>query len=158
MWGKAGKTIGILVYPWYGGERYVEFTVDIGTQSLERLHMNAFRYTGGIPSECLYDNLKQVVLYRKKASESRFNPEFMRCSEYYGFNVRLCWPYRPQTKGKVENSIRYIRNNFFRGLQFRSLQELNNHALAWMQKANNRVHGTAHCCQRNGKGRVPESG
>jgi transposase len=38
------------------------------------MHMNAFRYTGGIPSEILFDNMKQIVIDRKiKASESRFN-------------------------------------------------------------------------------------
>ncbi len=64
--------------------------------------MRAFRYTGGIPPEILYDNMKQVVLDRKvKAPESTFNRDFMRSSGYYGFNVRLCYPYRPQTKGKI---------------------------------------------------------
>ena len=123
--------------------RYVEFIIDIGTQNLENLHIHAFRYTGGIPDEILYDNLKQVVLDRKiKAGESTFNPEFQRFSEYYGFVTRLCWPRRPQTKGKVENSIKYIKNNFFRGLEFESLQDLNNLALSWIQKVNNKIHGS----------------
>ena len=123
--------------------RYVEFIIDIGTQNLENLHIHAFRYTGGIPDEILYDNLKQVVLDRKiKAGESTFNPEFQRFSEYYGFVTRLCWPRRPQTKGKVENSIKYIKNNFFKGLEFESLQDLNNLAHSWMQKVNNKIHGS----------------
>ena len=49
----------------YSRLRYVEFITDIRTQSLIKLHLNAFRYTGGIPSEILYDNLKQVVLERR---------------------------------------------------------------------------------------------
>ncbi|EQD69553.1 integrase catalytic subunit [mine drainage metagenome] len=89
----------------YSRYRYVEFTVDITTQSLIKLHLNAFRYTGGIPSEILYDNMKQVVLERRiKASESRFNEAFMQISEYYGFTVRLCYPYRPQTKGRLSGT------------------------------------------------------
>jgi transposase len=96
----------------YSRYRCVEFTVDISTQNLIKLHINAFRYTGGIPSEILYDNMKQVLMERKiKASESIFNEVFMQMSQYYAFFVRLCYPYRPQTKGKVERSIGYIRES-----------------------------------------------
>ena len=72
----------------YSRYRYVEFVVDISVQSLIKLHINAFRYTGGIPSEILYDNMKQIVIDRKiKASESTFNRAFMQMAEYYGFTV-----------------------------------------------------------------------
>ena len=87
--------------------------------------------------------MKQVVLDRKiKASESEFNRDFMRFSEYYGFNVRLCWPYRPQTKGKIENTIRYVKGNFFNGRTFESLSDLNSQCSAWLRKVNSQIHGT----------------
>lgn len=80
----------------YSRLRYVEFTTDISTQSLIRFHLNAFRYTGGMPSEILFDNMKQVVLERKKSvKESTFNSDFMRFSDHYGFAVRFCYPNRP---------------------------------------------------------------
>ena len=127
----------------YSRYRYVEFTVDISTQNLIKLHINAFRYTGGIPSEILYDNMKQVVLERKiKASESRFNEVFMQMSQYYAFVVRLCYPYRPQTKGKVERSIGYIRGNFFNGREFSSLQDINVQCERWLVEANGKVNAT----------------
>ena len=86
------------------GSGYLEFITDIRTQSLIKLHLNAFRYTGGIPSEILYDNLKQVVLERRiKAKESTFNSDFMMFSDHYGFTTRLCYPNRPQTKGYAAN-------------------------------------------------------
>ncbi|EQD71855.1 Integrase, catalytic core domain protein, partial [mine drainage metagenome] len=110
---------------------------------LIKLHLNAFRYTGGIPSEILYDNMKQVVLERRiKASESRFNEAFMQISEYYGFTVRLCYPYRPQTKGKVERNIGYLRGNFFNGSTFESLQDTNVQCGTWLVVANGRTNAT----------------
>ncbi len=60
-----------------------------------------------------------------KASESRFNGEFMSFSEYYGITVRLCYPYRAQTKGKIENTIKYLRYNFWAGRSFESLSDIN---------------------------------
>ena len=32
-------------------------------------------------------------------------------SQRAGFEVRLCQPYRPQTKGKVEGGVKYVRGN-----------------------------------------------
>ena len=127
----------------YSRYRYVEFTADIGTENLIKMHLNAFRYTGGIPSEILYDNMKQVVLDRKlKASESTFNRDFMRFSEYYGFNVRLCYPYRPQTKGKIERTIGFLRGNFFNGRTFQSVGDMNSQCSAWLKTVNGNVHAT----------------
>jgi transposase len=135
----------------YSRMRYVEFITDISTQNLIRLHINdinAFRYTGGITSEILFDNMKQVVLERRKSvGESKFNSDFMSFSDHYGFTIRLCYPHCPQTKGKVENSIKFIRNNFFNGREFSSLQDINIQCSQWLEKVNSRVHGTT--------GRVP---
>ena len=48
--------------------------------------------------------------YREKirASGSRFNQKFMDFAEYYGIVIRLCYPYRPETKGKIENTLKCL--------------------------------------------------
>ena len=49
-----------------------------------------------------YDQKTSFIVDRKiKASESRFNQKFMDFAEYYGIVIRLCYPYRPETKGKI---------------------------------------------------------
>jgi transposase len=133
----------------YSRTRYAEYTVDIRVQNLIKMHLNAFRYTGGIPSEILYDNLKQVVLDRKlKASDSTFNAEFRRFAEHYAFNTRLCYPRRPQTKGKIERTIGFLKGNFFNGRIFRDLADVNNQCLEWLKTVNGKSHATT--------GRIPE--
>ena len=57
------------------------------------------------------------------------NPEFLRFSHHRGFRIRACRPYRAQTKGKVERSIRYVRKSFFYGRDFVSDDDLNARAL-----------------------------
>ena len=132
----------------YSRMRYVEFTVDISTENVIRMHRNAFMYFGGYTNTILYDNMKQVVLERKlRAGESTFNRKFKDFMDYYGIVIRLCYPYRPQTKGKIENTIKFIRGNFWNGRTFSSIDDINAEAYSWLTAVNNRTHGTT--------GRIP---
>ena len=125
--------------------RYIHFFDSDDTHHFLQGHNNAFKYFGGYPREILYDNLKSVVLKRAfKQKDSTFNKEFLEFSGFYGFKAILAQPYRPQTKGKVENTVRYIRENFFIGSDFRSLTEINKNALEWLDKVNNQIHHTTH--------------
>jgi len=123
--------------------RYIEFTVSTDVATFLWCHQNAFHYFGGYPQEILYDNMKQVVIRRViRASESRWNPVFEDFSRHYEFIPRLCRPYRPQTKGKIENTIGYVKRDLLMGSTFRSLQDLNSQALAWLERVNRTEHGT----------------
>lgn len=127
----------------YSRMRYIEFVTDMTTETLIQCHNNAFRYFGGYPEEILYDNMKQVVIKRVlKQKDSTLNPLFKDFAGDYGFKPVLCRPYRGQTKGKVERTVRYVRENFFMGLNFKSLIELNQLAINWCEKVNHKVHGT----------------
>ena len=41
-----------------------------------------------------------------------WNSTFKAFAEYWGFELRLCQPYRAQTKGKVESGVKYVKGNF----------------------------------------------
>ena len=89
--------------------------------------------------------MKQVVIDRKiKASESTFNERFMDFAEYHGILIRLCYPYRPKTKGKIENTIKDMRYNFFNGRTFTDLNDINMQCNEWFHKVNSQLHGTTH--------------
>jgi len=92
---------------------YAEFVPNIDLLTLLRCHINGFEYFGGHTKTILYDNMKQVILYRDETSTPHFNPRFLDFAQYHSFQPKLCQPHRPQTKGKDENSIKYIRNNFY---------------------------------------------
>ena len=143
--GKSRKLYAFSIILGYSRMRYAEFTTDISTENVVKMHLNAFQYFGGFTDTILYDNMKQVVIDRKiKASESRFNPKFMDFAEYYGIVVRLCFPYRPQTKGKIENTIKYLKYNFFAGRTFTDLNDINIQCREWLNKVNSQIHGTTH--------------
>jgi transposase len=122
---------------------YVRFTISSDTTWFIRCHLHAFAYLGGIPRHLLYDNLKSVVERRDADGVVHWNPRFLDFADVAGFAPQACHPYRPQTKGKVENGVKYVRGNFWPGLHFRDLEDLNTQALAWLNTtANPRVHGT----------------
>jgi hypothetical protein len=123
--------------------RYVEFTLQIDVHTLIQCHLNAFRYFGGNTQEILYDNMKQIVLKRAPvSSNSIWNSDFEDFFNHYGFIPRLCRPYRPQTKGKIENCVGFVKRDFLMGSEFHSFSELNSQAQSWLARVNSTVHGT----------------
>ena len=143
--GKYKKLYCFLMILGYSRNRYIEFVTDMSTQTLIQCHINAFHFFGGYPKEILYDNMKQVVIKRLlKQKDSTMNSEFSDFAGFYGFKPILCRPYRGQTKGKVERTVRYVRENFMVGRTYGSLDDLNAQAISWCRKVNGRIHGTTH--------------
>ncbi|AAM05481.1 IS21-like element ISMac9 family transposase [Methanosarcina acetivorans] len=129
----------------YSRMKYVEFTLGIDTSTLIQCHLNAFEYFGGFTQEILYDNMKQVVIKRAlKSSDSEWNSQFEDFFKCFGFIPRLCRPYRPQTKGKIENTVGYVKRDFFLGRRFTSLEDLNAQVHRWLERVNSTVHGTTY--------------
>ncbi len=129
----------------YSRMRYIEFTLSIDVYALIQCHLNAFRYFGGYTKEILYDNMKQVVIKRAMIStKSEWNPKFADFSKHFGFLPHLCRPYRPQTKGKIENNVSHVRRDFFIGGDFSSFSDINSQRLIWLKRVNSEVHGTTH--------------
>lgn len=94
---------------------YVEFVEDERLETLLSCHERAFGYFGGVPREVLYDNMHAVVTTRDAygVGRHRYNRSFLDFAHHYGFRPRLCQPYRPRTKGKVERFIHYLRMSFY---------------------------------------------
>jgi transposase len=132
---------------------YVEFVTDERVETLIAAHENAFVAFGGVSREALYDNMRTVVIQRHGYGRGRhrFHPGFLDFARHCGFRLRLCAPYRAQTKGKVERFIRYLRESFYTPLASRLAQEglivdcetANLAVKRWLREvANVRVHGT----------------
>ncbi len=122
---------------------YVEFVRRADVASFMQCHVNAFEYFGGAPQRCLYDNAKVVVLGRDASGRPEWNQRMLDMSLRMGFELRVCQPYRAQTKGKVESGVKYVRGNLWPGVRFTDDADLNRQSLEWCDSvANRRVHGT----------------
>jgi transposase len=121
---------------------YAEFVRRCSLESFLDCHIRAFHYLGGIPTEILYDNMRHVVI-RRLVGQAHFNPELMHFARHYGFAPRACPPYAAWVKGKVERPVDYIREGFWRGYEFTSIDSANRDLHQWLETvANRRVHGT----------------
>ena len=78
----------------------------------------------------------------------RFNDKLYDLAKHYGFQIRLCAPYRAQTKGKLERFHRYLRGSFIDPLQSRQTEPIdvalcNREIVPWLRDiAGTRVHAT----------------
>lgn len=145
-WGHFGNWGGSRLYGFaltlgWSRMQYVEFTRRQDVETLLNSMVHAFRYFGGVTATVLTDNMKTVVVERIDG-QPRFHAKMLDFASYHGFVPRVCHPYRPETKGKIESTICYIKSSFWPGLQFDSLAELNRQALVWCDEVNRRVHGT----------------
>jgi len=114
----------------------------VDTEKFIQMHDAAFRYFGGCPEECVYDQTKLVVL-EERFRELRLNERFHAYATAAGFRVRACEGYDPESKGKVEAGVKYVKRNALYGESFRNWQEFESYLLEWLnEKANKRVHGT----------------
>ena len=124
---------------------YVELVRRADTGAFIQCHVNAFEYLGGVPRRCLYDNAKVVTLGKDENGQVEWNLRMLDFARRVGFDIRLCRPYRAQTKGKVESGVKYVRRNMWPSIRFTDDADLNRQGLEWCDTvANARVHGTTY--------------
>ena len=115
----------------YSRQIFLRFYLGAHMENFLRGHVGACEAWGGVPRVALYDNLKSAVLERQ-GSVIRFNPTLLALAGHYRFEPRPVAVARGNEKGRVERSIRYIRDAFFAGRQFTDVADLNAQADAWV--------------------------
>ncbi len=138
----------------YSRASYVEYVKDEKVETLIKCHMNAFSYFQGVPQEGLYDNMKTVIIKRNAYGHGKhkFNEQFRDFAEKHcGMKLKVCKPYRAQTKGKVERFNHYFRYSFHNMFKTRlsmmgykvTLENANTAVMDWLDfTANSRIHQT----------------
>ena len=121
----------VMVLSW-SRQIFLRFYLNAQMENFLRGHVAAFDAWNGLPKVLLYDNLRSVVLERQ-GDAIRFHPTLLDLSAHYRFEPRPVAVARGNEKGRVERAIRYIRDNFFAGRHWQTLDELNAQADAWCQ-------------------------
>ena len=105
-------------------------------------HVRAFEWLGGVPRECVYDNLRSVVA-RRERDVIVWNRRFLHLRGHYAFHATACTPATPREKGSVEGGVRYLKTGFWPARRFGSLGELDEQYADWRDRVcNRRLHAT----------------
>lgn len=105
-------------------------------------HEAAFVFFDGYPLELVYDQ-DRVLLVSENKGDLILTEAFRAYCQSRPFKVRFCRRSDPQSKGKIENVIKYIKYNFLRGRIYYSIAGLNDQVIDWLGRtANAKVHST----------------
>lgn len=110
-------------------------------------HEHAFAYYQGVPNEIVYDQDRVFVVSENKGAII-YTQAFSAYLKSRKFKVYLCRKADPESKGKIENVVGYVKGNFLHGRLFEGIDLLNQAALAWLERTGN---GRLH----NGTGQIP---
>lgn len=114
----------------YSRALHLEFFFDQSMENFLRGHVRAFDAWSGLPRILLYDNLRSAVLERR-GDQIHFHPRLLDLCSHYHFAPRACQVRAGNQKGRVERAVLYVRESFWAGRTFTTLEELNRQALLW---------------------------
>jgi transposase len=126
----------------YSGAQTAHFSLDMTLESFLEGHVRLFDWLGGVPRECVYDNLRSAVA-RREAERIQWGSRFLHLRGHYAFHATACTPATPREKGSVEAAVRHLKTGFWPVRRIRSLADLDEQYRDWRDRiANRRRHAT----------------
>ena len=95
-----------------------------------------------MPKELVFDQDKLVIV-SENHGDILYTQEFESFKQALRFKVYLCRKNDPESKGKVEAVVKYVKNNFAKHRLFTNITEWNQSQLEWLKRTGNqKEHGT----------------
>jgi len=104
--------------------------------------IKAFRETGGVPKEILFDNMRTVVDIVD--NRRRINTKMQAFADDFSFKISLCKPRKSYTKGKVEAANKFVEWLLAYNYDFEDEDDL----ISIIKNINNKVN--QYVCQATG--------
>src|SRR5262249_46450261 len=115
----------------------VSLVQDEKVETLVRTLAEHLASWGGRPLLCVFDRPKTIALeWRKNGEVTEWNPVFAYATLEMGVGVELCWPYRAQQKGSVENLVGFVKSSFFKVRRFHDEEDLRQQLRDWNREVN----------------------
>ena len=115
---------------------HLELTVQKRFEDVARGLINSFKHFGGVPKECLFDNMSTVANVNVKPKKP--TDAIAKMAKDFGFEVRLCGTRKPETKGTVEAKNKVIDWVRAYNGEFETLEDL----IAIIEDINNKMNIT----------------
>jgi len=101
-----------------------------------------FEYMGGKPLELVFDQ-DSIVSVDENYGDIIYTAAFERFKQAQKLHVYLCRKSDPESKGKIENVVKYVKYNFLENRIFMGLDILNRSFEDWLDRTGNKkLHGT----------------
>lgn len=112
------------------------------TRDLIVAHKNAFQAFGGKPVEMVYDQ-DNIIVVSENHGDIIYTKEFEAYRREEGFRVYACRGSDPESKGKIENVIGFIKKSFAKHRVYTTLDEWNEQGKLWLERrGNGKIHNT----------------
>lgn len=126
----------------YSRYMFVKIVFDQSVKTFIQCHVEAFKFFGGVTETVKIDNLKAGII-----EANFFEPVVQRTyaafAAHYGFWAQPTRVYTPTDKGKVEKTVDYVKENCFKGREFKDAEQAQAFLVDWLNNvANVRIHGT----------------
>lgn len=117
--------------------KYLYFSLSSFTTSLAiTAHQKAFEYFGGVTQEVVYDQ-DSVFIHDENKGDYVLTEKFREYCKTMPFDLHFCRKADPESKGKIENVVKFIKQNFLYNRPFADIETLNKEALAWLNRTGN---------------------
>ena len=101
--------------------------------------LDCFEYMEGMPEELVIDQ-DAVMVLKENAGDIIYTKDFKHFREEMGLKIYVCRKSDPETKGKIENFIKFIKRNFLRLRDFDGLSDVLTRSFRWLsRRANGRI-------------------
>ena len=123
--------------------KYVEFQSHPFTSvDLVRACRQCFSYMGGIPQELVFDQ-DGIVVVSENCGDVIHTYEFEKLRQDLKFGIYLCRASDPESKGKIESVVKFVKRNFLENRTYADDEILNTCALEWLNRTGNaKIHST----------------
>ena len=98
--------------------------------------LDCLDHLGGIPEEVVIDQ-DALLVVAENSGEIVYTKKFGAFIDEMGFSMYVCRAADPQSKGKVENTIKYVKQNFLEVRDFECVEEANAALLSWLTRRAN---------------------
>jgi len=98
--------------------------------------LNCFDYFGGVPEEIVIDQ-DNLMVVSENAGDIIYTNDFKYFIEEQKIGMYVCRAADPETKGKIENLIKYVKRNFLSVRDFTSVAEANESGFTWLKRRAN---------------------
>ena len=116
-------------YIWFWDRPYT-------AQDVCQAHEKAFAFYGGIPETIVYDQDRTMVV-DENIGDVILTATFKQYTKSRSFKLYFCRKADPESKGKVENVVQYVKKNFLYNRSYWDIDTLNTEASSWLARTAN---------------------